>query len=112
MLWLDEGNAAAMVKALEQFVGVVRAGRSVGNTKKNVSATIEDIISFWDAHSTADYEDQMEDVPLEFDIQEEVYTVALVPDLADLLANKARAKGVNTEILVNLWLAEKLTVAA
>lgn len=76
------------------------------------TADIEAIISFWDTHSTADYEDEMEDTALEFDLQEEVYTVALVPDLANLLAHKARAKGVATETLVNLWLAERLAVAA
>ena len=76
------------------------------------SASIEEIIEFWDTHSTADYEDEMEDVSFEIDVREEVYTVALVPELVDELESQAKARGVSTETLVNLWLAERLRTAA
>ena len=36
------------------------------------SASIEEIIEFWDTHSTADYDDLMEEVTFEIDIQEEM----------------------------------------
>lgn len=71
------------------------------------SADIEEIIAFWDIHSTADYDDEMEDVNLEMDLQEELFVVRLVPELADVIGRKAKARGVTTETLVNLWLAEK-----
>lgn len=87
------------------------ANRTSRDPIPDASANVEAIIQFWDTHSTADYEDEMEDVPFEFDLQEEVYTVALVPDLVDLLASKAKAKGVATETLVNLWLAQRLAAA-
>ncbi|MFQ5613021.1 MAG: CopG family antitoxin [Anaerolineae bacterium] len=76
------------------------------------AAGIEEVIEFWDTHSTADYEDQMEDVSFEIDLREEVFTIALVPELVDLVQRQARARGVTTETLVNLWLAEKLKTAA
>ena len=76
------------------------------------SAPIDEIISFWDTHSTVDYEDETEEVSFEVDLQEEIFTVALVPELVDLIENQAKARGVTTETLVNLWLAERLNVAA
>jgi hypothetical protein len=75
-------------------------------------ANIEEIIEFWDTHSTADYEDEMEEVSFDIDLQEEVFTVALVPELVDLVEHQAKVRGVTTETLVNLWLAERLKTAA
>ncbi len=72
------------------------------------SAGIDEIVEFWDSPSTVDYEDQTEEVSLEIDLEEEVFTVALVPELVDMIEHQARARGVATETLVNLWLAEKL----
>ncbi len=86
------------------------------NPKRNPlpgpSASIEEIIEFWDTHSTADYEDEMEEVSFDIELQEEVFTVALVPELVTPLQLQAKARGVSTETLVNLWLAEKLKMAA
>lgn len=72
------------------------------------TADIEEIITFWDGHSTADYEDELEDVEFEMDLQEEIYVVRLIPELADMIGRNAKARGVSTETLVNLWLAEKV----
>lgn len=71
------------------------------------NATIEELIEFWDNHSTADFEDQMEDVDIEFDIQEERYIIRLVPELAQSIGKQAKARGVSSETLINLWLSEK-----
>jgi hypothetical protein len=76
------------------------------------TADIDEIIAFWDAHSTADYEDEMEDVDFELDLQEEIYIVRLMPELANVIGRKAKARGVSTETLVNLWLAEKAGATA
>ena len=75
------------------------------------TADIETIIAFWDTHSTADYEDEMEDVDFEIDLQEEIYVVRLIPELADIIGRNAKARGMSTETLVNLWLAEKVGMA-
>jgi hypothetical protein len=71
------------------------------------TADVETIIEFWDMHTTADYEDELEDVDFEMDLQEEIYVVRLIPELADIIGRNAKARGVSTETLVNLWLAEK-----
>ena len=78
----------------------------------DASASIEENIAFWDTHSTADYEDETEEVSFDIDLREEIFTVALVPELVDLLESQAKARGVTTETLVNLWLAERLKTAA
>ncbi len=36
------------------------------------SVSIDEIIEFWDTHSTADYDGLMEEVTFEIDIQEEI----------------------------------------
>jgi hypothetical protein len=71
------------------------------------TANIEEVIDFWDTHSTVDYEDEMEDVDFELELQEEIYVVRLIPELAAVIGRNAKARGVSTETLVNLWLAEK-----
>jgi hypothetical protein len=76
------------------------------------SASIEKTIAFWDTHSTADYEDETEEVTAEIDLQEEVFTVALVSEMVALIQPQARARGVTTETLVNSWLLERLKTAA
>jgi hypothetical protein len=76
------------------------------------SATLNELIEFWDSHSTADYEDETDEVNFVIDLQEEGYTVALVPELVNRLEHQARARGVTTETLVNVWLAERLMATA
>ncbi len=78
----------------------------------DASASIEEIIDFWDKHSTADYDGETEEVSFDINLREEVFTVALVPELVDQLESQAKARGVTTETLVNLWLAERLKTAA
>ena len=90
----------------------MNANKTLRDPMPDAAASIDEIVAFWDAHSTADYADEMEDVSFAFDIQEETFTVALVPSLVGLLAHKAKANGVSTETLVNLWLAERLQLAA
>ncbi len=75
-------------------------------------ATPEEAGAFWDTHSAADYWDQMRDVVMEINIQSEIFLVALIPDLADRLAQEAEKRGVSTETLVNVWLSEHLKGAA
>ncbi|MBA4380641.1 MAG: hypothetical protein C0393_08210 [Anaerolinea sp.] len=76
------------------------------------SASIDEIVEFWDTHSTADYNDEMQDVAFDIDLREEAFVVALVPELAEVIGRAAKARGVTTETLVNLWLAERVKVPA
>ena len=76
------------------------------------SASVDEIVEFWDTHSVTDYDDAWEEVSLDIDIQEETFAVALVPELAEVIGRAAKARGVTTETLVNLWLAEKVNTPA
>lgn len=70
--------------------------------------SIEAFWEFWDTHSTADYEDLMQPVDVEINIQSDSVYLAVAKDLLDQLRAHARQQGVSTETLVNLWLQEKL----
>ena len=63
---------------------------------------------FWDTHSTADYEELMEDVSVEINLTgkpSRYYAVA--QDIATQLQSVAEQQGVSTQTLINLWLQEK-----
>ncbi|KAF5412314.1 MAG: hypothetical protein C5S47_01665 [Candidatus Methanogasteraceae archaeon] len=71
--------------------------------------SLEEFWTFWDAHSTADYEDLMEDVDVRMDIHSSKVYCAVAKDLLVQLRTRARQQGVSTETLINLWLREKVT---
>ncbi len=69
----------------------------------------EAIGDFWDTHSLADYWDQTE--PADFEIGPDVrrrYLVAVDPGLLKQLQKIARQRGLATESLINLFLAQRL----
>jgi hypothetical protein len=71
-------------------------------------ATIEAFWSFWDTHSSADYEDVMESVEVEIDLSSSRTYCPVAKDLLREVRSRARQQGVSTETLVNLWLQERL----
>jgi hypothetical protein len=71
-------------------------------------ATIEELWSFWDTHSSADYEDVMEAVDVEIDLSSSKAYCPVAKDLLREVRSRARQQGVSTETLVNLWLQERL----
>ncbi len=71
--------------------------------------SLEEFWAFWDTHSTADYEDLMEDVDVRIDIRSSKVYCAVAKDLLAQLRTRARQQGVSTETLINLWLREKVT---
>ncbi len=74
--------------------------------------SLEEFWAFWDAHSTADYEDDMEDVEVRINLRSNKVYYALANDLAKLLQHHARQQGVSPQTLINLWLREKITEQA
>ncbi len=74
--------------------------------------SIEEFWAFWDTHSTADYEDLMEDVDIEVRFGFSKIYCAVAKDLVAQLQNQARRQGVSSQTLINLWLREKMTEAA
>ena len=72
-------------------------------------ATLEEAGAFWDAHSTADFEEIFEQVDVALDLPpRRGRRVTLANDLSLKIGAIAKQQGVSTETLVNLWLQEKL----
>jgi hypothetical protein len=75
-------------------------------------SSLEEFWAFWDTHSTADYEDFMEDVDVHVDIRSSKIYCAVAKDIIAQLRTQARQQGISTETLVNLWLREKVAEVA
>jgi CopG antitoxin of type II toxin-antitoxin system len=73
--------------------------------------SLEEFWTFWDTHSTADYEDFMEDVDMHVDIRSSRVYYAVKKDIADQVRTQARRQGVSPEELINIWLREKAAEA-
>lgn len=71
-------------------------------------STLEELWEFWDTHSSADYEDDMEPVEVEIDLSSSKVYCPVAKDLLRQVRQQARQQGVSTETLINLWLQEKL----
>ena len=74
--------------------------------------SIDEFQEFWNTHSSADYEDLMEDVKVDIDIRSSRVYCAVAKDLLSVLRAQAQRQGVSTETLINLWLREKAMEAA
>ena len=74
--------------------------------------TLQEFWAFWDTHSTADYEDLMEEVDVQIDLGSSKIYCAVAKDLVAQLRNQARQQGVSSETLLNLWLKEKMWEAS
>jgi CopG antitoxin of type II toxin-antitoxin system len=66
---------------------------------------------FWDTHSVADYDDLFKDVHFDVDLQSRTNLIAVEPALMQELVKRARATGISTETLVNMWLSKQLREA-
>jgi hypothetical protein len=74
--------------------------------------SLEEFWAFWDTHSTADYEDLMEDVESPGGMPAGKLYFSVAKDIATPMRALARKQGVSVETLVNLWLQEKVAEAA
>ena len=70
--------------------------------------SLEKFWAFWDTHSTADYEDLMEEVDLEINLSSEKAYCAVAKDVLKQVRQEAHHQGVSTSTLINLWLQEKV----
>ena len=64
---------------------------------------------FWDEHSLLDFPDTKEVRGVDIQIEHEVYYCSVSCSLMKQLQERARAEGVSTETLINLYLQEKLS---
>jgi hypothetical protein len=63
---------------------------------------------FWDEHSLLDFADAKEVKSVDIHIERELYYCPVSRGLMQRLQDRARAEGISTETLVNLYLQEKL----
>jgi hypothetical protein len=74
--------------------------------------SLDELWAFWDTHSTADYEDLMEDADFRVNIRSSKTYCAVANDIVKQLRAQARRQGVSTETLINLWLRDKVKEVA
>lgn len=73
--------------------------------------TLEEIADFWDSHSLADFWDQTEEV--EFTVRTlRRRRVTLDSEIYQQVEIEAKQRGILPEMLINLWVAERLALAA
>ncbi len=65
---------------------------------------------FWDTRSSADFEDEMEDVNAVIELSSSKVYFAVAKDFVRPIRAQAREQGVSPETLLNLWLKEKISV--
>ncbi len=71
--------------------------------------SLEAIAEFWDTHGLADYWDQTEPAEFEFDPQaRRRHLAGIDPGVLARVRVVAKQKGLQTEILINLCLEQKL----
>jgi CopG antitoxin of type II toxin-antitoxin system len=71
-------------------------------------SSVSEAAEFWDSHDLADYWQFTEEQGFEVSLDRSRHLVGLSPDLAKSIVAEARRRGLSSETLVNLWLAEKL----
>ena len=82
------------------------ANENVSSISK--TRTYEEMADFWDTHSVADYEDQIEEVEMTFDPSARRTNVGIDPELFTELSKIARQRRISTQTLVNLWLSQRV----
>ncbi|MDQ3009686.1 MAG: BrnA antitoxin family protein [Acidobacteriota bacterium] len=74
-------------------------------------SSAEEAGEFWDTHSSADYEEYMQEAHFEVDLKRSVQEVRVADQVLREVRKIAHQQGIATETLVNLWLQEKVTAS-
>lgn len=74
--------------------------------------SLEEFWKFSDTHSTADYEELMEDIDVHVDIRSSKIYCPVAKEIIAQLRSQARRQGISTEALINLWLRDKVKETA
>lgn len=72
---------------------------------------LEEEAKFWDTHSITDFEDELKDVEIVFELdkpRDETLILRLQKGVKEKLEKVARSKGLNVSTLARMWLMEKL----
>ena len=72
------------------------------------SRTPEEMATFWENHSLADYDAQTYEVEMSFDPSARRTVVTIEPELMEDISQVARARKVSTQTLINVWLRQQV----
>lgn len=72
-------------------------------------SSLDELVEFFETHDLGDYWEQMPETDFEVDIKRRTHVFALEEDLVERLTAVAREKQVPSEMLVNVWIREKLS---
>jgi hypothetical protein len=82
-----------------------------GKTDISQATSLEEVAAYWDTHSLADHWEQTEQTEVAVTAKR-TYRVVIDPEVFEQVAAQARARGLQPETLVNLWLVQQLKAAA
>lgn len=71
--------------------------------------TIDEAAKFWDTHSLADYWSYTKSAKFDIQVKEPQRYITLDETVASRLSKFARKKKTPVEVLVNLWIQERLS---
>jgi len=71
-------------------------------------SSAEEAGEFWDTHSAADYWDEMEEVEMEFDLQERVFLVPVSDHIYYRVKQRAKLEQLSVEEMVSALLEREL----
>jgi hypothetical protein len=79
-------------------------------SKSSISraASHKQIGEFWDTHDLSDFWEETKEASFEVDISSEVTYYALDKTLSEQILEIAKERGIAADILLNLWIQEKL----
>ncbi|MCK4652460.1 MAG: hypothetical protein KAT13_05195 [Methanosarcinales archaeon] len=70
--------------------------------------TYEDAAEFWDTHDSTEYDDVLEDVAIEVDIQKRHYLIEMDADSSKVLHENARKQGIPDSVFASELLQKQL----
>ena len=71
-------------------------------------SSVEDLVKFFDTHDLGEYWDQMPEALFDINIEKRRHIFTIEEDIADKLTEIAKSKKVPSQVLINLWLKEKI----
>ena len=77
-------------------------------TEISKAQSLDEMVEFWETHSTFDFHDQTQEVAIEFDSSTQLNRIAIEPLLMQDLWGIAEQKRVSVETLINVWLRQNV----
>ena len=96
---------------MQQNENAMNANEATRLSSISKASSYEEMGEFWDHHSTADYWDEGYDVEMEIRIPCRS-RVNIEAEMFERIGEEARQRGVSSETLINLWIAERLQTLA